>query len=28
MPPQITRTSALTGKTGKHDNCIFTQTLY
>jgi len=23
MPPQVTRASALRGKTGKHENCIF-----
>ena len=27
MPPQICA-SVLPGKTGKHENCIFTQTLY
>jgi len=25
MPPQITRASALPGKTGEHENHIFTQ---
>jgi len=28
MPPQITSASALPVKTGKHENCIFTQILY
>jgi len=28
MPPQITRASALPGKTGKHENHIFIQMLY
>ena len=27
-PPQITCASALPGKTGKHENCIFTRMLY
>jgi len=28
MPPQVTCASALPGKTGKHENHIFTQMLY